>query len=272
MVLQMCAIGEESGSIDHMLGKAADFYEAEVDDMVAGLSSLMEPIIIVFLGGLIGGIVVAMYLPIFKLGRWSDAGFCGAGRHIGIAGVFGLLIGSFLNVVIHRLPKMLERQWAAECAPACRQSKAPDEAPPFNLVTPRSRCPHCGHPIRWYENIPVASYLALKGKLLSLQGGHQHALSLVEMATGVLFAWCAWRWGLDSEGACLVRLRGNPGGADTDRLGHHAAAGRPDLATAVGRSAGLGAALDGRTLVHCSLGCRGRLHVACGWCTRPSSC
>ena len=69
MVLQMCAIGEESGSIDHMLGKAADFYESEVDDMVAGLSSLMEPIIIVFLGTLIGGIVVSMYLPIFKLGQ-----------------------------------------------------------------------------------------------------------------------------------------------------------------------------------------------------------
>lgn len=69
MVLQMCAIGEESGAIDHMLGKAADFYEAEVDDMVEGLSSLMEPIIIVFLGGLIGGIVISMYLPIFKLGQ-----------------------------------------------------------------------------------------------------------------------------------------------------------------------------------------------------------
>ncbi len=69
MVIQMCAIGEESGSIDHMLGKAADFYEAEVDEAVAGLSSLMEPIIIVFLGTLIGGIVVSMYLPIFKLGQ-----------------------------------------------------------------------------------------------------------------------------------------------------------------------------------------------------------
>jgi type IV pilus assembly protein PilC len=69
MVLQMCSIGEESGSIDHMLGKAADFYEAEVDDMVAGLSSLMEPIIIVVLGSIIGGIVVSMYLPIFKLGQ-----------------------------------------------------------------------------------------------------------------------------------------------------------------------------------------------------------
>src|SRR3954453_23759789 len=69
MVLQMCSIGEESGSIDHMLGKAADFYESEVDEMVAGLSSLMEPIIIVVLGTIIGGIVVSMYLPIFKLGQ-----------------------------------------------------------------------------------------------------------------------------------------------------------------------------------------------------------
>jgi len=69
MVIQMCSIGEESGSIDHMLGKCADFYEAEVDDMVAGISSLMEPIIIVLLGTIIGGIVVAMYLPIFKMGQ-----------------------------------------------------------------------------------------------------------------------------------------------------------------------------------------------------------
>jgi type IV pilus assembly protein PilC len=68
MVLQMASIGEESGSLDHMLGKAAEFYEEEVDEMVKGLSSLMEPFIIVILGTLIGGIVVSMYLPIFKLG------------------------------------------------------------------------------------------------------------------------------------------------------------------------------------------------------------
>ena len=68
MVLQMASIGEESGSLDHMLGKAAEFYEDEVDEMVKGLSSLMEPLIIVVLGVLIGGIVVSMYLPIFKLG------------------------------------------------------------------------------------------------------------------------------------------------------------------------------------------------------------
>lgn len=69
MVVQMCAIGEESGSLDQMLGKAAEFYEDEVDEAVKGLSSLMEPIIIVVLGTLIGGIVVSMYLPIFKLGQ-----------------------------------------------------------------------------------------------------------------------------------------------------------------------------------------------------------
>ncbi|HEY4081405.1 MAG TPA: type II secretion system F family protein [Burkholderiaceae bacterium] len=69
MVLQMASIGEESGSLDHMLAKAADFYEDEVDEAVKALSSLMEPFIIVFLGVLIGGIVVAMYLPIFKLGQ-----------------------------------------------------------------------------------------------------------------------------------------------------------------------------------------------------------
>jgi type IV pilus assembly protein PilC len=68
MVLQMASIGEESGSLDHMLAKAAEFYEEEVDEMVKGLSSLMEPIIISVLGVLIGGIVVSMYLPIFKLG------------------------------------------------------------------------------------------------------------------------------------------------------------------------------------------------------------
>jgi len=69
MVLQMASIGEESGSLDSMLGKSADVYEREVDDAVEGLSSLMEPLIMVVLGTLIGGLVVAMYLPIFKLGQ-----------------------------------------------------------------------------------------------------------------------------------------------------------------------------------------------------------
>jgi type IV pilus assembly protein PilC len=69
MVIQMCSIGEETGALDAMLGKVADFYEQEVDDAVEALSSLMEPMIMVVLGTLIGGMVIAMYLPIFKLGQ-----------------------------------------------------------------------------------------------------------------------------------------------------------------------------------------------------------
>jgi type IV pilus assembly protein PilC len=69
MVIQMVSIGEESGSLDGMLGKVADFFEAEVDDAVDALSSLMEPMIMVVLGVLIGGMVIAMYLPIFKMGQ-----------------------------------------------------------------------------------------------------------------------------------------------------------------------------------------------------------
>jgi len=69
MALQMCAVGEESGSLDLMLSKIADFYESEVDDQVAGLSSLIEPVVIVFLGAVVGAVVVALYLPIFRLGE-----------------------------------------------------------------------------------------------------------------------------------------------------------------------------------------------------------
>src|SRR5439155_18314352 len=83
MVLQMTQIGEESGSLDGMLSKIAEFYEREVDDAVAALSSLLEPIIIVFLGVVIGGLVVAMYLPIFKLG--SVVSPCSSGPRCGAA-------------------------------------------------------------------------------------------------------------------------------------------------------------------------------------------
>jgi len=74
MVIQMTAIGEESGSLDGMLTKVADFYEGEVDDAVAAISSLMEPVIMVVLGVLIGGLVVAMYMPIFKMGKVVSGG------------------------------------------------------------------------------------------------------------------------------------------------------------------------------------------------------
>lgn len=110
-----------------------------------------------------------------------------------LGGVFGLLIGSFLNVVIYRLPKMMERQWAAECAELSGQPAPAGE--PFNLVVPRSRCQRCGHPIRWYENIPVLSYLLLRGRCSACAAPISLRYPLVELVTGALFAWCVWRWG-----------------------------------------------------------------------------
>lgn len=112
----------------------------------------------------------------------------------GFMGVLGLLVGSFLNVVIHRLPKMMEHQWAAECASYGGQ--APDTSEAYNLVVPRSACPHCGHHIRWFENIPVFSYLALRGRCASCQAPIAWRYPLIELATGGAFAWCAWQWGL----------------------------------------------------------------------------
>jgi leader peptidase (prepilin peptidase)/N-methyltransferase len=81
---------------------------------------------------------------------------------VALCAILGLVVGSFLNVVIHRLPKMLERQWQRECAEL--KSEAPDEAPRYNLIVPASACPGCNHRIRALENLPVLSYLALRGR------------------------------------------------------------------------------------------------------------
>ena len=116
----------------------------------------------------------------------------------GIAGVLGLLVGSFLNVVIYRLPKMMEQQWAAECADLA--GKPAGEAPPFNLMLPRSRCSHCGHQIRWYENIPVFSWLALRGKCSSCAKPIGIRYPVVELVTGGLFFYCIYRWGATPTG------------------------------------------------------------------------
>lgn len=115
-----------------------------------------------------------------------------------LVGVLGLLIGSFLNVVVHRLPKMMERQWAAECAEFSGKEVAAGE--PFNLMVPRSRCPHCGHQIRWFENIPVVSYAALGGKCAGCKAPISLRYPLVELVTGALFFWCTWHWGASAAG------------------------------------------------------------------------
>lgn len=134
--------------------------------------------------------------------QWMDAS---------LVGLLGLLIGSFLNVVIHRLPKMMERQWAVECA-ELSGNEAP-ETEKFNLVAPRSRCPHCGHWIRWYENVPVISYLALRGKCAECKKPISIRYPIVELVTGGLFFYCAWQWGPTPTGfawcafsACLLTL------------------------------------------------------------------
>ena len=119
-----------------------------------------------------------------------------------LVGVLGMLIGSFLNVVIHRLPRMMERQWAAECRQygqdagllsTAALTEADNE--PLSLSKPRSRCPSCGHAIRWYENIPVLSYLALRGRCAGCSTRISPRYPLVELATGALFYACALRWG-----------------------------------------------------------------------------
>ncbi|MDM0113613.1 A24 family peptidase [Variovorax sp. J22R133] len=116
-----------------------------------------------------------------------------------LAGVLGLLIGSFLNVVIYRLPKMLEMQWAAESAEYAvaadgnKAADAPAEPERFNLMVPRSRCQNCGHVIRWYENVPVLSYVILRGKCSACKTPISLRYPLVELVTAALFAFCVWR-------------------------------------------------------------------------------
>ena len=126
-----------------------------------------------------------------------------------LAGLLGLLIGSFLNVVIHRLPKMMERQWALEYAHYAAEQSGnalqQEQTAPFGLSHPRSACPHCQHAIRWYENIPVLSYLWLRGRCAGCKTRISLRYPLVELLTGALFALCAWRWGLSpTAGAWAV--------------------------------------------------------------------
>jgi leader peptidase (prepilin peptidase)/N-methyltransferase len=119
------------------------------------------------------------------------------------AALLGLLIGSFLNVVIHRLPIMMERDWQAQCA---EYTGAP--APvfePLSLVSPRSRCPHCQRQVQAQENIPILSYLLLKGCCKGCGKAIGLRYPLVEAVTGLFFGFAAWRYGvtLAAAGAML---------------------------------------------------------------------
>jgi leader peptidase (prepilin peptidase) / N-methyltransferase len=112
---------------------------------------------------------------------------------IAVSVLLGLAIGSFLNVVIHRLPRMMEREWAMQCA-ELRGETLP-ESEPFSIVRPRSRCPHCGHQIGALENIPLLSYLIQGGRCKGCGKRISWRYPLVEVLTGALFGFTAWHFG-----------------------------------------------------------------------------
>ncbi len=117
---------------------------------------------------------------------------------IALCGLLGLIVGSFLNVVIHRLPRMMEEEWREQCASLDTdptQATAAPTGPRYNLIVPRSACPACGHQIRALENIPVLSYLALRGRCSQCKTRISPRYPIVETLTGVLSAFVAWHFG-----------------------------------------------------------------------------
>jgi leader peptidase (prepilin peptidase)/N-methyltransferase len=126
------------------------------------------------------------------------------------AALVGLIVGSFLNVVIHRLPVMLDRQWRHDCAamhPAAGTGAvAAAEAAPFNLLVPRSACPACHAPITALQNVPVLSWLALRGRCAGCGVAISVRYPLVELLCGLLTALATWHFGFDTQAACAVLI------------------------------------------------------------------
>ncbi len=110
-----------------------------------------------------------------------------------LATLLGLFVGSFLNVVIHRLPRMMEQEWHAQAASL--RGEDPPARERFNLATPRSRCPHCGHLITAFENIPVVSYLILRGRCRHCSAPIGHRYPVVELLSALLSGYAAWHFG-----------------------------------------------------------------------------
>lgn len=146
------------------------------------------------------------------MSEWISALQGAPGLAIALALVFGLLIGSFLNVVIARLPRMMEQQWLHECAQALHQSRGepagqePEPPARFNLWTPPSQCPSCGHQIRWYENIPVFSWLFLRARCSNCHTPISWRYPLVELLTAVLFALCVQQFGVTALALAAMLL------------------------------------------------------------------
>src|SRR5512134_1415093 len=118
-----------------------------------------------------------------------------------VALVLGLCVGSFLNVVIHRLPKMMEREWHAQCAELAGAPAAPSAQGRYNLLVPGSACPACGRRVRPQENIPVLSWLFLRGKCAGCAARISARYPVAEIAAGAIAAYAAWRFGLSLAAA-----------------------------------------------------------------------
>jgi leader peptidase (prepilin peptidase)/N-methyltransferase len=116
----------------------------------------------------------------------------------------GLVVGSFLNVVVHRLPRMLEREWRAQAAELEGRTLPP--APRYDLIVPRSHCPACDHAIRWYENVPVLSWLWLRGRCSACRAPISVRYPLVELAGGLLALACALRFGASPQLAAALAI------------------------------------------------------------------
>ncbi len=122
-------------------------------------------------------------------------------------GLLGLIVGSFLNVVIHRLPIMMEQDWRAQCLEFLgQQTDNADEKPPLTLSRPRSRCPHCNHQIRAIENIPVISYLFLRGRCSGCGAAISIRYPLIELLTALLSVTVAWHFGVSGQTAAALLL------------------------------------------------------------------
>ncbi len=123
-----------------------------------------------------------------------------------LAALLGLIVGSFLNVVIARLPIMMEREWRDQCTELMEASPPPDETGEFNLVFPRSRCLACGHAITALENIPLVSYLWLRGRCSACNSRISLRYPIVELVSGVLAVIAAWRFGVTVQAAGAMLL------------------------------------------------------------------
>ncbi|UUN89593.1 prepilin peptidase [Pseudomonas extremorientalis] len=124
---------------------------------------------------------------------------------VAIASVLGLIVGSFLNVLVWRLPKMLEREWRAQANEVLGLPAEP-AGPTYNLMQPNSCCPHCNHPIRPWENIPLLSYLFLRGRCAHCQGAISIRYPLTELVCSLISAWVAWHFGVGWQAGMVMVL------------------------------------------------------------------